>query len=159
LATNQVDFAIPKRFDLVYVDENNEEQTPLCIHRAPLGTHERFIGFLIEHFGGDFPLWLAPKQVVILPISDKYLDYTKTIEKQLLGNNIRVYVDSRSEKVGAKIRDAELKKIPVMLIAGEKEESNCTASVRRRHKGDLGAKSIKELIPELTEEINKRRRH
>ena len=159
LATNQVDFAIPKRFDLVYVDENNEEQTPLCIHRAPLGTHERFIGFLIEHFGGDFPLWLAPKQVVILPISDKYLDYTKTIEKQLLENNIRVYVDSRSEKVGAKIRDAELKKIPVMLIAGEKEESDCTASVRRRHKGDLGAKSIKELIPELAEEINKRRRH
>ena len=159
LATNQVDFAIPKRFDLVYVDENNEEQTPLCIHRAPLGTHERFIGFLIEHFGGDFPLWLAPKQVVILPISDKYLDYTKTIEKQLLGNNIRVYVDSRSEKVGAKIRDAELKKIPVMLIAGEKEESDCTASVRRRHKGDLGAKSIKEFIPELAEEINKRRRH
>ena len=159
LATNQVDFAIPKRFDLVYVDENNEEQTPLCIHRAPLGTHERFIGFLIEHFGGDFPLWLAPKQVVILPISDKYLDYTKTIEKQLLGNNIRVYVDSRSEKVGAKIRDAELKKIPVMLIAGEKEESDCTASGRRRHKGDLGAKSIKEFIPELAEEINKRRRH
>ena len=158
LATNQVDFAIPKRFDLVYVDENNEEQTPLCIHRAPLGTHERFIGFLIEHFGGDFPLWLAPKQVVILPISDKYLDYTKTIEKQLMGNNIRVYVDSRSEKVGAKIRDAELKKIPVMLIAGEKEESDCTASVRRRHKGDLGTKSIKELIPELAEEINKRRR-
>ena len=87
------------------------------------------------------------------------MDYTKTIEKKLLENNIRVYVDSRSEKVGAKIRDAELKKIPVMLIAGEKEVSDCTASVRRRHKGDLGAKSIKELIPELTEEINKRRRH
>lgn len=158
LATNQVDFAIPKRFGLVYVDENNEEQTPLCIHRAPLGTHERFIGFLIEHFGGDFPLWLAPKQVVILPISDKYLDYTKIIEKQLLENNIRVYVDSRSEKVGAKIRDAELKKIPVMLIAGEKEESEGTASVRRRQKGDLGAKSVKDLIPELVEEINNRRR-
>ena len=158
LATNQVDFAIPKRFGLVYVDENNEEQTPLCIHRAPLGTHERFIGFLLEHFGGDFPLWLAPKQVVILPISDKYLDYAKSIENQLLNNNIRVYIDSRSEKVGAKIRDAELKKIPVMLIAGEKEESEGTASVRRRHKGDLGAKSVKDLIPELAEEINKRRR-
>ena len=158
LATNQVDFAIPKRFGLVYVDENNEEQTPLCIHRAPLGTHERFIGFLLEHFGGDFPLWLAPKQVVILPISDKYLDYAKSIENQLLNNNIRVYIDSRSEKVGAKIRDAELKKIPVMLIAGEKEESKGTASVRRRHKGDLGAKSVKDLIPELAEEINKRRR-
>ena len=158
LATNQVDFAIPKRFGLVYVDQNNEEQTPLCIHRAPLGTHERFIGFLLEHFGGDFPLWLAPKQVVILPISDKYLDYAKSIENQLLNNNIRVYIDSRSEKVGAKIRDAELKKIPVMLIAGEKEESEGTASVRRRHKGDLGAKSVKDLIPELSEEINKRRR-
>ena len=158
LATNQVDFAIPKRFGLVYVDENNEEQTPLCIHRAPLGTHERFIGFLLEHFGGDFPLWLAPKQVVILPISDKYLDYAKSIENQLLNNNIRVYIDSRSEKVGAKIRDAELKKIPVMLIAGEKEKSEGTASVRRRHKGDLGAKSVKDLIPELAEEINKRRR-
>ena len=158
LATNQVDFAIPKRFGLVYVDENNEEQTPLCIHRAPLGTHERFIGFLLEHFGGDFPLWLAPKQVVILPISDKYLDYAKSIENQLLNNNIRVYIDSRSEKVGAKIRDAELKKIPVMLIAGEKEESEGTASIRRRHKGDLGAKSVKDLIPELAEEINKRRR-
>ena len=106
----------------------------------------------------EFPLWLAPKQVVILPISDKYLDYAKSIENQLLNNNIRVYIDSRSEKVGAKIRDAELKKIPVMLIAGEKEESDCTASVRRRHKGDLGAKSVKDLIPELAEEINKRRR-
>ena len=95
---------------------------------------------------------------MILPISDKYLDYAKSIENQLLNNNIRVYIDSRSEKVGAKIRDAELKKIPVMLIAGEKEESEGTASVRRRHKGDLGAKSVKDLIPELAEEINKRRR-
>ena len=158
LATNQVDFAIPKRFDLVYVDENNKEQTPLCIHRAPLGTHERFIGFLIEHFGGDFPLWLAPKQVVILPVSDKFLKLASQLKCQLLEKNIRVSIDSRSEKVGAKIRDAELNKIPIMLIAGEKEEKDGTVSVRRRHVGDLGSKSVDDLIPEIVEEITTRRR-
>ena len=158
LATNQVDFAIPKRFDLVYVDENNKEQTPLCIHRAPLGTHERFIGFLIEHFGGDFPLWLAPKQVVILPVSDKFLKLASQLKCQLLEKNIRVSIDSRSEKVGAKIRDAELNKIPIMLIAGEKEEKDGTVSVRRRHIGDLGSKSVDDLIPEIVEEITTRRR-
>ena len=158
LATNQVDFAIPKRFDLVYVDENNKEQTPLCIHRAPLGTHERFIGFLIEHFGGDFPLWLAPKQVVILPVSDKFLKLASQLKCQFLEKNIRVSIDSRSEIVGAKIRDAELNKIPIMLIAGEKEEKDGTVSVRRRHIGDLGSKSVDDLIPEIVEEITTRRR-
>ena len=158
LATNQVDFAIPKRFDLVYVDENNKEQTPLCIHRAPLGTHERFIGFLIEHFGGDFPLWLAPKQIVILPISDKFINFSSQLEKQLLEKNIRVSIDSRSEKIGAKIRDAELNKIPIMLIVGEKEEKDNTVSMRRRHIGDLGSKSIDGLMNEILEEIKTRRR-
>jgi threonyl-tRNA synthetase len=158
LATNQVDFAIPKRFDLVYVDENNNDQTPLCIHRAPLGTHERFVGFLIEHFGGDFPLWLAPKQVIILPISDKYLSYANALEKKMLDNNIRISIDSRSEKMGAKIRYAEIKKIPMMLIVGEKEEKDGSASVRRRHIGDLGSTSIDELIPEIVDEITTRRR-
>jgi len=158
LATNQVDFAIPKRFDLVYVDENNKGQTPLCIHRAPLGTHERFVGFLLEHFGGDFPLWLAPKQVIILPISDKYLSYAKALEIKLFENNIRVSVDSRSEKMGAKIRDAEINKIPIMLIVGEKEENDGSASVRRRHTGDLGSTSVDKLIPEIVEEITNRRR-
>ena len=158
MATNQVDFAIPKRFDLVYVDENNNDQTPLCIHRAPLGTHERFVGFLIEHFGGDFPLWLAPKQVIILPISDKYLSYADALEKKMLDNNIRVSIDSRSEKMGAKIRDAEIKKIPMMLIVGEKEKNDGSASVRRRHIGDLGSTSIDELIPEIVDEITTRRR-
>ena len=159
LATNQVDFAIPKRFDLVYVDENNVEQTPLCIHRAPLSTHERFIGFLIEHYAGDFPLWLAPKQVVILPISEKYLNYATSIENQLREHNIRVVTDVRNEKVGAKIRDAELKKIPVMLILGEKEEDSHTVSIRRRHEGDLGTKPIDVLVKSLSEEIKTRRRH
>ena len=138
--------------------ENNNDQTPLCIHRAPLGTHERFVGFLIEHFGGDFPLWLAPKQVIILPISDKYLSYADALEKKMLDNNIRVSIDSRSEKMGAKIRDAEIKKIPMMLIVGEKEENDGSASVRRRHIGDLGSTSIDELIPEIVDEITTRRR-
>jgi threonyl-tRNA synthetase len=142
----------------VYVDENNNDQTPLCIHRAPLGTHERFVGFLIEHFGGDFPLWLAPKQVIILPVSDKYLSYADALEKKMLDNNIRVSIDSRSEKMGAKIRDAEIKKIPMMLIVGEKEENDGSASVRRRHIGDLGSTSIDELIPEIVDEITTRRR-
>ena len=159
LATNQVDFAIPKRFGLVYVDEKNSERTPLCIHRAPLSTHERFIGFLIEHFAGDFPLWLAPKQVVILPISEKYLNYASSIMSKLKENNIRVLSDNRSEKVGAKIRDAELKKIPVMLVVGENEETNNSVSIRRRHKGALGSQSIDELLVNLLEEIKTKRRN
>ena len=158
LATNQVDFAVPKRFDLVYNDENNKEQTPLCIHRAPLGTHERFIGFLIEHFGGDFPLWLAPRQVIILPISDKYLGYAENLKSSMLENNIRVSIDARSEKMGAKIRDAELNKIPIMLIAGEKEQNDNSVSLRRRHEGDIGARKVNDLIPEIIEEIKTRRR-
>ena len=144
--------------DCLIKDENNNDKTPLCIHRAPLGTHERFVGFLIEHFGGDFPLWLAPKQVIILPISDKYLSYADVLEKKLLDNNIRVSIDSRSEKMGAKIRDAEIKKIPIMLIVGEKEENDGSVSVRRRHIGDLGSTSIDELIPKIVDEIITRRR-
>jgi len=159
LATNQVDFAIPKRFDLVYIDENNLEKTPICIHRAPLSTHERFIGFLIEHYAGDFPLWLAPKQVVILPISEKFQNYAEQIENQLRDHMIRVVTDSRSEKVGSKIRDAELKKIPIMLIVGEKEKESKTVSLRRRHEGDLGTINIDELVSDLSEEIKIRRRH
>jgi len=158
LATNQVDFAIPKRFNLFYVDENNDEITPLCIHRAPLSTHERFIGFLIEHFAGDFPLWLAPKQVVILPISEKYVNYALDLKNDFHAQGIRVFLDDRNEKVGAKIRDAELKKIPIMLIVGEDEEKNGTISVRRRHKGDLGKKTVDALLDGLVEEIKNRRR-
>ena len=158
LATNQVDFAIPKHFDLVYVDNNNVEQTPLCIHRAPLSTHERFIGFLIEHYAGDFPLWLAPKQVVILHISEKFQNYAVSIVDLLREHNIRVVIDARNEKVGAKIRDAELNKIPVMLIVGEKEKDSQSVSIRRRHKGDMGSKSIDVLINSLLEEIKTRRR-
>ena len=153
LATNQVDFDVPKKFNLTYVDKNNSEKTPLCIHRAPLGTHERFIGFLIEHYAGDFPLWIAPKQVIILPVSDKFIDYSKEIFKKMNGNNIRVELDLRTEKVGAKIRDAELNKIPYMVIVGEKEVDSQTLSVRKRFKGNLGEVEVDSFIADIVKEI------
>ena len=156
LATNQVDFAIPEKFDLTYIDKNNQSQTPLCIHRAPLGTHERFIGFLIEHFAGNFPLWLTPVQMVIIPISDKFNDYATSVYDKLKDNAIRVNIDSRSEKMGAKIRDAELNKIPIMVIIGENEVSDNTISVRRKFKGDLGSLTLNDFIKQTTTEINTR---
>jgi len=156
LATNQVDFAIPKRFNLTYTDESGSEQTPLCIHRAPLSTHERFIGFLIEHYGGDFPLWLSPIQVVILPISEKTLTYAQSVKSIMEKAGIRVKIDDRSEKIGAKIRQAELKKIPVMAIVGEKEAEEKTVSLRRRIIGDQGAVHINQLLESLNSEIKKR---
>ncbi|MDP6456502.1 MAG: threonine--tRNA ligase [Candidatus Marinimicrobia bacterium] len=158
LATNQVDFAIPSRFDLTYTNEKNEEETPLCIHRAPLGTHERFIGFLIEHFGGDFPLWLAPTQIIILPVSDKFIDYAEQLSKQLTAEGFRVEVDSRSDKIGAKIRNAEMRKISVMFIVGGRESEKGTVSVRRRFTGDLGEKSVDEIVDDLKREIKNKRR-
>ena len=156
LATNQVDFAIPSRFDLTYIDKDNKNQTPLCIHRAPLGTHERFIGFLIEHFAGNFPLWLAPVQVVVITISDKFNDYANNVFKELKSNGIRVNIDSRSEKMGAKIRLAEINKIPIMAIIGEKEVSNKTVSVRRKFKGDLGSLKLNDFIINIKKEIDNR---
>ena len=153
LATNQVDFAVPKKFGLYYKDQNQNKITPLCIHRAPLGTHERFIGFLIEHFGGDFPLWIAPNQVTILPVSEKNNNYSKKIYKKIRENKVRCVLDLRDEKVGAKIRKAELSKIPIMLIIGEKEESTNTVSVRRRKKGDIGKFDLNEFISNLVNEI------
>ena len=158
LATNQVDFVVPGKFNLKYVGEDGTEKTPLCIHRAPLSTHERFIGFLIEHFGGDFPLWLAPQQVVILPVSDKYLDYALQVKDCFREKGIRVKIDKRSEKIGAKIRDAELMKIPIMLIVGEKEVELKTVSVRRRHAGDLGTQYYDAFSNELKLEIKERKR-
>ncbi|MBC8196894.1 MAG: threonine--tRNA ligase [Candidatus Marinimicrobia bacterium] len=154
LATNQVDFAVPGKFDLTFTNSKGEDEIPLCIHRAPLSTHERFVGFLIEHFGGDFPLWLAPVQVIIIPISEKYFEYAQRVYNSLYDNEIRVDFDRRAEKVGAKIRDAELMKIPVMLIVGEKEQNSDTVSVRRKHQGDLGAISLEQLTIELSEEIS-----
>ena len=157
LATNQVDFAIPKRFGLTFTDEAGQEQTPLCIHRAPLSTHERFVGFLIEHFGGDFPLWLAPVQVAVLPVSDKVIDYARNVETTLKEMGIRVQLNEQPDKVGAKIRQAELQRINVMLVVGEKEAQNNQVALRRRFKGDLGTQLLDDVVTELKTEIETRR--
>ena len=157
LATNQVDFAIPSLFGLNYTNERGEEATPLCIHRAPLGTHERFIGFLIEHYSADFPLWLAPVQVAILTVSEKVENYAKSVQSNLKNFDIRVELDDRPDKIGAKIRLAELSKINVMLIIGEKEAKENTVSVRRRFEGDIGSMNLDSFSSKLVEEINQRR--
>ena len=157
LATNQVDFAVPARFNLAYTDEDGLDKIPLCIHRAPLGTHERFIGFLIEHFGGNFPLWLAPVQAMVLPVSDKVIDYAHHVVKSLKHTGIRARLNDRSDKIGSKIRQAELEKINVMLIVGEKEAKDNTVSVRRRFEGDTGAESLDNVKDQLLNEIKKRR--
>ncbi len=153
LATNQVDFAQGRRFGLEFKNQNNEMETPLIIHRAPLGTHERFIGFLLEHYAGKFPLWLSPVQVKILPISDKFLSYAENILSQLKNNDIRAEIDERSEKIGKKIRETELAKVPLMLIIGEKEMNESKVSVRRQGKGDEGTKTAEEFIEMVKEEV------
>ena len=156
LATNQVDFAQGRRFGLQFTNRENQQETPLIIHRAPLGTHERFIGFLLEHYAGKFPLWLSPVQVKILPISDKFNDYSFSVNKQLLAAGIRSEVDDRSEKIGKKIRDTELMRVPYMLVIGEKEQTEGCVSVRRQGKGDAGQCSVSEILSTLTSENNNR---
>ncbi|MBD0366398.1 MAG: threonine--tRNA ligase, partial [Flavisolibacter sp.] len=157
LATNQVDFAQGRRFGLSFTNQNNEAETPLIIHRAPLGTHERFIGFLLEHYAGKFPVWLAPLQVKVLPISDKFGDYAKEVLQKLKNADIRAAVDDRNEKIGKKIRDTELMKVPYMLVVGEKELNEQKVSIRRQGKGDIGAKSVDEFIAGIIAEIKERR--
>lgn len=157
LATNQVDFAQGKSFKLEFTNQNNEAETPLIIHRAPLGTHERFIGFLLEHYAGKFPLWLAPVQVKILPISDKFLEYSKNVLNKLKIADIRAEIDERSEKIGKKIRDTELMKVPYMIVIGEKEVNEEIISVRRQGKGDMGSKNSDEFINMLKEEIKNKK--
>jgi threonyl-tRNA synthetase len=156
LATNQVDFAQGRRFKLEFTNSENGHETPLIIHRAPLGTHERFIGFLLEHYAGKFPLWLAPQQVKLLPISDKYLDYAQTVLESLKNADIRAGIDERSEKIGKKIRDTELARVPYMLVIGEKEMNENKISVRRQGKGDLGVQDIETFIREIKSEIKLR---
>jgi threonyl-tRNA synthetase len=156
LATNQVDFAQGRRFKLSFANKDNQGETPLIIHRAPLGTHERFIGFLLEHYAGKFPLWLAPVQVKILPISDKFLDYGKEVLKQLRKAGIRVELDDRNEKIGKKIRDTELLKVPYMLVIGEKEAAEDAVSVRKQGKGDAGMVPLSEIILTLKAETENR---
>ncbi|PHX74288.1 MAG: threonine--tRNA ligase [Chitinophagaceae bacterium] len=156
LATNQVDFAQGRRFGLQFTNKENQAETPLIIHRAPLGTHERFIGFLLEHYAGKFPLWLAPVQVKLLPISDKFNDYALSVQKGMQKAGIRCELDDRSEKIGKKIRDTELLKVPYMFIIGEKEVTENLVSVRRQGKGDAGQFAVSEIITTLTSEIENR---
>lgn len=157
LATNQVDFAVPSRFGLTYTNSENKKETPLCIHRAPLGTHERFIGFLIEHYAGNFPLWLAPEQVRILPISDKLADYAQNILSELISSNVRATVDLSSEKIGAKIRLAQMEKVPYMVIVGNREEAAGQLSLRSRGQGDEGSFSKEIFYTRIQQEIQQRK--
>lgn len=153
LATNQVDFNSGNKFRLNYVNQNNQPEVPLIIHRAPLGTHERFIGFLLEHYAGKFPVWLAPLQVKILPISDKFMDYALEVKQSLRAIGVRVEIDDRSEKIGKKIRDTELSRVPYMLVVGEKEAAERKLAVRRQGKGDLGTQELAAFITLIQDEI------
>jgi threonyl-tRNA synthetase len=154
--TIQLDFQMPERFDLNYVGEDGEEHRPVMIHRAIFGSLERFIGILIEHYAGAFPTWLAPIQVEVIPIADDHLDYAYEIEGKLAKQGIRVEVDSRQEKVGYKIREAQVQQIPYMLIVGDNEVNDGTVSVRERREGDLGAKDLEVFKKSILEEIEKK---
>lgn len=157
LGTVQVDYVMPERFDLTYVGSDNEKHRPVIIHRAPFGSMERFVSILIEHFAGNFPVWLSPVQCKILPISEDYNDYAEECAKKLRDWNIRVVVDGRSEQIGAKIRDAEKSKTPYMLIVGEKEVNDQSVSVRRHKKGDIGTFTFTKFLDTLIDEVKKRK--
>jgi threonyl-tRNA synthetase len=159
IATNQVDFAQPRRFDLRYKDKDNTEKIPLCIHRAPLGTHERFIGFLIEHYAGNFPLWLSPEQVRILPIGDdtKVLDYSMSILSELRGHQVRAEIDKSSDNIHGKIQRAEQMKVHTMFVIGKRDMDADAVSVRVHGKGNLGPKPRSEVIADILQSIKERR--
>ncbi len=153
LGTIQVDYNLPERFDLTYIGSDNEKHRPVMIHRAPFGSMERFVAVLIEHCAGNFPLWLTPDQVIILPISEKYQSYAENVLNLLKKYEIRGLIDGRNEKTGRKIRDAEMKKIPYMLIVGEKEENEGTVSVRKHGEGDLGTYDIEGFAKLINDEV------
>jgi threonyl-tRNA synthetase len=142
LGTIQVDYNLPERFDLTYVGADNQPHRPVMIHRAPFGSMERFTGVLIEHCAGKFPLWLSPEQFAILPVSDKFVEYSYQVKQALEADDLRGFVDDRNETIGRKIRDNELKRIPFLLIVGEKEVEAGTVSVRRQGEGDKGAVTV-----------------
>ena len=156
LGTVQVDYVMPERFDLSYTGSDNKKHQPVIIHRAPFGSMERFTSILIEHFAGNFPLWLSPEQIRILPISDSQNHKAHEYATLLKENNIRLTVDDRSEQIGAKIRDAETAKIPYMLIIGAKEMNNGTVSVRKHRKGDIGTFDFSDLLSKINIEISEK---
>ncbi|MFC1625438.1 threonine--tRNA ligase [Patescibacteria group bacterium] len=157
ISTNQLDLYMPTRFNLTYTNKYGQEKLAVVIHRAPLGSHERFIGFLIEHFGGNFPTWLTPTQVKVLPITERNVDYAKQVVKSLTDNNIRVELDDRNETLQAKIRDAQLEKVAYMLIVGDKEEKTKGVSVRKRNGKDLGALKLDSFIKDIKKEIEEKK--
>jgi threonyl-tRNA synthetase len=152
----QVDYNLPVRFKLSYVGADNQPHVPVMIHRAPFGSMERFTGLLIEHFEGKFPTWLAPEQVRILPISEKSIEFAETAAARLADAGIRLTVDHSSDKIGAKIRNARLDRVPYMLVIGQREAEEGTVSVRHRDKDDLGTKPLDQFIAEITEEVGSR---
>jgi threonyl-tRNA synthetase len=156
LATVQLDFQIPEKMKLEYIDKDGKPKRPVIVHRAITGSLERFIGILVEHYQGAFPLWLAPSQVAILPITDKQLDYSEKVKKELLKNGIRVELDGRSERLQAKIRDATLQKIPYLAIIGQSEIDSESVSIRERSGKDLGKLELSEFVQKLKEEIDKK---
>lgn len=155
LGTIQVDYNLPERFELEFTGADNQKHRPVMIHRAPFGSMERFVAVLLEHCAGDFPLWLTSDQFIILPISEKFNDYAEKVSDFLNNSDIRGLVDDRNEKIGKKIRDAELAKIPFMLIVGENEFTNNQVSVRQRGGGDMGVVSFEEFGKIVQEAINK----
>jgi threonyl-tRNA synthetase len=157
LGTVQVDYVMPERFNLEYTGSDNQKHRPVVIHRAPFGSLERFIGILIEHFADAFPTWLAPMQAAILPITDAQAEYAANLQRRLAAKEIRSTLDDRNEKIGYKIREAETKKIPYMLVVGAKEAENNTVAVRKRRAGDLGSMPIEAVIDKIAEEIQSKR--
>jgi threonyl-tRNA synthetase len=141
-STIQVDFHNPERFGLEFIGEDGKAHRPVMIHRALLGSLERFFGVLIEHYGGAFPLWLAPVQAVVIPVAERHLDFARTVEQRLRAHDVRVHVDDRSERMGYKIREAQVQKVPYMLVVGDKEVESQQVSVRHRQAGDLGARAV-----------------
>ncbi|MBM3163257.1 MAG: threonine--tRNA ligase [Chlorobi bacterium] len=156
LGTVQVDYVMPERFDLSYIGSDGQKHRPVVIHRAPFGSMERFIGVLIEHTAGNFPLWLAPVQAIVLPIAEEVQDYAKSVHAALLAAGIRAEIDTRSEKIGKKIREAEIGKIPCMIIAGQKERESGEVSLRRHRQGDMGSFTVSGLVEMLRKEITER---
>ena len=155
LGTIQADYNLPERFKLEYTGADNEKHRPVMIHRAPFGSMERFCAVLIEHTAGHFPLWLTPDQVVVLPISEKFNEYAQKVNKYLNDNDVRSMVDDRNEKIGRKIRDNELKRIPYMLIVGEKEAAEGTVSVRKQGEGDQGNMNFEDFATKINDEVRK----
>ena len=150
--TIQLDFQLPQRFNLEYIGADGEKHRPIMIHRVAFGSIERFIGILIEHYAGKFPVWLAPVQVKVLPVSDKSMDYAKEVENAFKAAGLRVETDARNEKIGYKIREAQLEKVPYMLVVGDKEKEEKTVAVRMREKGDIGSMKLNEFIARVKKE-------